>query len=191
MKRLVVASAVVLLFGGIGGAILMRSQAQPNDPPATDRKQPEQKTQPKSKLLFDKGTYSLTDATSPWIVVNKARPLQPSTYTPEGLRTPDVPLRSNVTAQENQLRPDAAAAVEKLVAAAKSEGVYLNLQSAYRSYNFQTALYNRYVREQGQAVADTQSARPGHSEHQTGLAADLGGITQPGCNIEECFAQTP
>jgi len=78
-----------------------------------------------------------------------------------------------------------------MVAAAKQAGITLNLQSGYRSYNFQVTLYNRYVQQQGQAVADTQSARPGYSEHQTGFAADLGGTSQPSCNVEACFGDTP
>lgn len=77
-----------------------------------------------------------------------------------------------------------------MFAAAAADGVILNLQSGYRSYNLQTSVYNRWVAQKGQAVADTESARPGHSEHQTGLAADVGGVTRPACNVEQCFADT-
>ena len=45
--------------------------------------------------------------------------------------------------------------------------------SGYRSYDYQTKLYNNYVAREGQAAADTYSARPGYSEHQTGLAFDI------------------
>ena len=45
--------------------------------------------------------------------------------------------------------------------------------SGYRSYDYQTELYNNYVAREGQAAADTYSARPGYSEHQTGLAFDI------------------
>ena len=45
--------------------------------------------------------------------------------------------------------------------------------SGYRSYDYQTKLYNDYVDREGQAAADTYSARPGYSEHQTGLAFDI------------------
>jgi D-alanyl-D-alanine carboxypeptidase len=83
-----------------------------------------------------------------------------------------------------------ATALEKMVQAAANQGVHLNLQSGYRSYSFQVSLYNGYVKQQGQADADRQSARPGYSEHQTGLAADLGGSTQPSCNVAQCFANT-
>lgn len=52
------------------------------------------------------------------------------------------------------------------------------ISSGYRSYSLQQSIYNRYCREDGQALADTYSARPGYSEHQTGLALDLNTISQ-------------
>ena len=59
--------------------------------------------------------------------------------------------------------------------AAKKDGVYLVLGSGFRSYSNQASIYNNYVNRDGKAKADTYSARPGHSEHQTGLAADIYG----------------
>lgn len=91
---------------------------------------------------------------------------------------------------EKQVRKATATALETMVAAAKQEDAQLNLQSGYRSYSFQISLYNRYVKEQGQSVADSQSARPGFSEHQTGFAADLGSVSHPECDVEECFGTT-
>lgn len=72
-----------------------------------------------------------------------------------------------------QLREKAADAFEKLVSAAKLENVFIRPYSAYRSYTYQTGLYDRYVKRDGKSEADTYSARPGHSEHQTGLAVDV------------------
>lgn len=60
---------------------------------------------------------------------------------------------------------------------AKKLGLTINLKSGYRSYSYQKNLYNNYVLKHGQALADTFSARPGHSEHQTGLAFDVGIIS--------------
>ena len=56
---------------------------------------------------------------------------------------------------------------------AKKEGLTLYINSPYRSYNTQSGLYNNYVARDGVALADTYSARPGFSEHQTGLAFDV------------------
>jgi LAS superfamily LD-carboxypeptidase LdcB len=57
--------------------------------------------------------------------------------------------------------------------AAKIDGLDLFVTSGYRSYQTQQVLYNNYVKADGQAKADTYSARPGYSEHQTGLAIDF------------------
>lgn len=59
---------------------------------------------------------------------------------------------------------------------AKQAGIYLFVRSGYRSYTDQKIIYNGYVKRDGKAAADRYSARPGHSEHQTGLAFDLNSI---------------
>lgn len=88
------------------------------------------------------------------LIVNKKHPL-PTTYNPG----------------EN---PTAAAQVKKLISAMQQKGFDIsNSYSGFRSYNYQKSLYEGYVRKDGKKNADTYSARPGHSEHQTGLAYDL------------------
>jgi D-alanyl-D-alanine carboxypeptidase len=169
---------VAILLVAILAVISLRS---PHARPTQAPRAAETKTQ----------NYSISDAASPWAVVNKLRPLTPKTYTPPDLVVPRIPLRDNITSNEQNVRKETSAALEKMVAAADQQGVHMNLQSGYRSYDFQVSLYNGYVRQQGQAVADSQSARPGYSEHQTGLAADLGGRSNPGCDVQACFATTP
>lgn len=83
-----------------------------------------------------------------------------------------VPKLVNVTGG-GQMEPTAAAAFEKMVTAAKSDGINLWNVSGYRSYSTQSTLYNNYKKRDGQTKADTYSARPGSSEHQTGLATDI------------------
>ncbi len=135
---------------------------------------------------FDKTQFSLTDPTSQWVVVNKKRPLNPKTYEPADLTTPDMAVETD----SMQVNAQTAAALKTLAEAASAAGIKLTVASAYRSYAEQTATYNSMVKGYGQAEADRQSARPGHSEHQTGWAADLG--AQNGkCRIEACFADTP
>lgn len=137
---------------------------------------------------FDKTQYSLTDPTSMWVVVNKQRPLNPKTYVPPDLVVPSLPLR--VPGNETmEMRKETATALESLFAAAKSGGAPMIVSSGYRSYSFQVSLYNGYVQSQGQATADTQSARPGYSEHQTGLAVDVE-PADGSCNVDQCFANT-
>ena len=57
--------------------------------------------------------------------------------------------------------------------AASNVGLGLYICSGYRSYDTQNWLYWSYVQRDGQWLADTYSARPGHSEHQTGMAIDI------------------
>jgi D-alanyl-D-alanine carboxypeptidase len=61
--------------------------------------------------------------------------------------------------------------------AARADGVTLTASSAYRSFDYQTEVYNRNVRMSGQETADRESSRPGFSQHQLGLAVDFGSIT--------------
>lgn len=65
-------------------------------------------------------------------------------------------------------------AFKKLVDDAEKEGYHIRNNSAYRSYNTQNGLYNGYKNNHGLTWADSWSARPGFSEHQTGLALDVG-----------------
>ena len=71
---------------------------------------------------------------------------------------------------------EARIAFENMKIDAEAEGIYLNAFSTYRSYWAQARLYNDYVLEYGQDPTDTFSAKPGFSEHQTGLAFDIGGV---------------
>ena len=99
------------------------------------------------------------------LIVNKSYSL-PSDYNPGGLTA------------------ECSSAFEELRQGASADGIDIYLSSGFRSYETQTYLYNGYVYYYGQATADTFSARPGHSEHQTGLAID--------CNIiSDAFIGTP
>lgn len=76
------------------------------------------------------------------------------------------------------LLPECEEAFAIMKKAAAEKGMSIYISSGFRSYSSQKSIYNRYVNRDGKALADTYSARPGHSEHQTGLAIDLNTITQ-------------
>ena len=76
-----------------------------------------------------------------------------------------------------QLEKEAAEYFKKMVDAAKKEGITIKNVSGYRSYATQTYLYNNYVKQDGVKNADRYSARPGTSEHQTGLASDINSVS--------------
>ena len=86
------------------------------------------------------------------------------------------------------LRQEAADHMTQMMEAAATASAPFSLSSAYRSYANQQETYNNWVAVNGSAAAaDTVSARPGYSEHQTGLAADL----KTGSCALECFAGSP
>ncbi|ACZ30744.1 peptidase M15B and M15C DD-carboxypeptidase VanY/endolysin [Xylanimonas cellulosilytica DSM 15894] len=87
------------------------------------------------------------------------------------------------------LRRDASDAFVRLAAAAEAAGVPVRARSGYRSYLDQQVTFERWQRELGGEAAEGLSARPGHSEHQTGLAVDV--VARDGeCRTLGCFAET-
>lgn len=112
-------------------------------------------------------TVTVTNLDNIDILVNKYSGL-PSDYTPSDLVTV-----SNSGEHNAQMRSEAAQAFEQLVAASSNQGFVLNACSAFRSYDYQSNLYNNGVNGYGVDYADRYWTRPGFSEHQTGLAVDI------------------
>ncbi|MFT4122979.1 MAG: M15 family metallopeptidase [Microbacteriaceae bacterium] len=128
----------------------------------------------------------IDDPESIAVIVNKTRPLDPVDYAPDDLRVVDVPY-----VYKPMMRDEAATAVEAMFAAFADEtGLAMQSQSAYRSYSSQKSVYAGWVSSLGKAQADIQSARPGYSEHQTGLAIDISAKPAK-CSLAACFADTP
>ncbi|MEZ2390734.1 D-alanyl-D-alanine carboxypeptidase family protein [bacterium RCC_150] len=141
---------------------------------------------PPSSALSEK--HSLADPASQWVIVNKHRPLTPLQYAPADLVQPRVELAAS--GEGSLLNTITAAAAEKLFAGAAAAGVAMTLASGYRSFQTQSDVYDGYVGLSGQESADTASARPGFSEHQTGWAFDIGD-GGGACSFEPCFADQP
>lgn len=123
-----------------------------------------------------------------WTVVNKRNPLDPLDHWP----TPQAqPGGIRVVSGGGWLRADAASAIDELAAAIVADGVgALGIDSAFRPYAFQVDLYARHVASRGREAADLRSARPGHSEHQTGLAVDVVACGSSGCGSHDSFRGT-
>lgn len=156
-------------------------------PPASDPFEPQTAPEPAAER-FDRTKHSTDDPLSIWTIINKTRPL-PNGFKPEDLVVPNTRLRLARTAEQMQLRQEPAEYLAELIAAAKAAGYELALSSGYRSEALQKQFYDSYVVKDGVAGADTYSARPGFSEHQTGLAVDLGRVDQK-CQLEICFGET-
>lgn len=124
------------------------------------------------------------------MVVNKRRPLNPLNYVPKNLVTPKFEDGAGSNANGFQLAKPAAKALKLMATAMKTAGSgTLFMSSAYRSYQTQVAVHAKDVAAYGLKVGENLAARPGYSEHQTGLAVDLSALGQ-GCNIRVCFATT-
>lgn len=110
------------------------------------------------------------------VLVNKKHCLQPLSFTP-----PDL-----VTTHGATISAKAAADFNRMFADAAASGQPFTVSSSYRSYATQVSTYNYWVSVNGQQAADTVSARPGYSEHQTGFAVD---VAANGCTLN-CFGGT-
>ena len=124
-----------------------------------------------------------------WKIVNKSRAFANPRYQPSDLRLVSVPTLPGRSQDERSLRAVLMPDLEKLVAAAGSAGVTIYVGSGYRSYATQASLFASNVRQHGEAKANRFSSCPGHSEHQSGLAVDFGGIDRA-CWVEDCFERT-
>lgn len=131
---------------------------------ATTHSETESKSSPQAKVeapvteatdaSYNGYYYSVQGKYGPIIIVNKKHPLSPSYGPGED--------------------PTAVAAFRNLMADMRAQGFAISSHySGFRSYETQASVYNSYVAADGQANADRYSARPGHSEHQTGLAFDF------------------
>lgn len=129
-----------------------------------------------------------TEVSSIWVMVNKERSI-PLDYVPI-LGTPNVPIRLNATSDERSVHEVIIDPLDQLFAAAKTDGHYLMVGSAYRSSAVQRSLFNGYVASAGFEQASRYSAQPGHSEHQLGLAVDISTLSQQ-CYLSACFINTP
>ena len=103
------------------------------------------------------------------VIVNKYHKL-PNNYIPSDLEAISTKYNRGFN---NKMRKVAKEAFEKMCEAALKDNIKIYSGSAYRSYDYQQNLYNRYVRANGFDEAETFSARAGYSEHQTGLATDI------------------
>ncbi|WP_226576660.1 D-alanyl-D-alanine carboxypeptidase family protein [Halobacillus litoralis] len=148
----------------------------------------EQSEQTNDDVVARDGTVTVNNPESLNVVVNKERKL-PSNYIPEDLTVPDVPFSFSEFAPKKQMRKEAAQALEELFTAAQQDGLDLVAASGYRSYDRQKQIYDRNVDVYGKEETDKFSARPGTSEHQTGLAMDVTSA-QMAFKLNQSFGKT-
>ncbi len=129
--------------------------------------------------------WDVDSAASLQVIVNKLRPMDPADFAPQL-----VPVSTENEDGAEVVRPELDAALTEMDAAMRAaigEGTFVT--SSYRSYGLQAQYYQNAIDRYGQQAADTTSARPGHSEHQTGLAIDLQSTSRE-CRLDHCFGET-
>ncbi|MGP4061929.1 M15 family metallopeptidase [Halobacillus sp. H74] len=142
----------------------------------------------KEEKVTEDGLIQVDKPESMTVVVNKNRKL-PGEYVPPDLTVPDVPFYFNEDHPKKQMREEAARALEELFAAAEKDGLDLVAASGYRSYDRQKEIYERNVEIYGEEETNTFSAKPGTSEHQTGLAMDVTSA-EMSFKLEQSFGNT-
>lgn len=111
-------------------------------------------------------------------------------YAPDDLVVPNVPLTYPATYEQSHLREEAAKSLETMFKDAKQAGLEdLFLVSGYRSYRYQNEIFTTSLRNKGKEHTEKYMAKPGHSEHQTGLTADIS-TQSMGFTLEENFEDT-
>ena len=192
---------IVILFGAISATAVWQladREEHINDPePSKNYTESSSKKEPEAPMVRLPGAEPIaalpgdyTQDDHLWRLVNKSHPLTDPHHRPAQLQFATVASRTNKSNDERSLRADIMPQVEALFAAAEVAGFSLHIGSAFRSYELQNVYYTNYGNVYGQAAADSFSAKPGFSEHQTGLAMDVS-TTDNHCYLEECFGDTP
>lgn len=142
-----------------------------------EEEEPQQVQIAQEDLFYDPHIYRLVD---------KNHALAED-YVPSDLVTVSVRVVNENGA--NQLRQIASQALTNLFESADNNGHTLYADSGYRSYSTQSGLFSAYVERSGEAEANRYSARPGHSEHQTGLTMDVTS-DEVGRQLVQSFGET-
>lgn len=172
-KKLLITFIVmfVVLTGLIGYILVRDGNMVPKETSVVETPEPTETpeaTPTPTPTIDPESDPRFTSTDSVLIFANKKHKL------PDGYEPSDLTLLTVPTAYGDvYMRQEASDAMSNMIAAANAEGVYPVVTTAYRDYSFQESLYNGYVERDGVEAADTYSSRPGYSDHQTGLAADI------------------
>ena len=143
----------------------------------------------KPELEVQTPKLNITDPASIYVLVNKTHPLEPKDYTPADLVADAIPTVASDSKDERSARAVIQKDLVAMFASAKSSHLSLVMNSGFRSSAKQAFYYNNYVKQSGEAAANKFSAKPGYSEHQTGLSLDISNADRS-CYLEECFGDS-
>ena len=141
-------------------------------------------------MMFESWAFVMPhqDPTDTLILVNKTNraPAVPVT-----LVKPNVTPTREALSENIYMQPEAAAALEALFEGAQEDGITLFATSGFRSYSTQKAIFERKLETMNEKAANASDAKPGYSEHQTGLAMDIEGETTLGTGLTAAFGESP
>lgn len=196
MKKWIIILAALVVVLGTGGAVLWTTRSAAPKHTATTvtttaTKRDETITvQLPNADAIEARIEDYNDPTSLWVVVNKDLPLTDQHYRPSDLTLLADLSRTDKSNDERSIRAVAVDGFKAMITAAKNAGYDLIIGSGFRSYELQTTYFNHYAATSGEAAANQYSAKPGYSEHQTGLAADIT-LRSRECYLDACFGETP
>lgn len=203
-KLLIATTAILLIIGTIIGVNMQnKKEIIKKEPKENNKKEPNTQTVEKTNTELEKapknhqeflnlkdGEY-ITETghkllikdnityVDNQLIVNKTYSI-PESFQPQNPTEPVTGEKCN-----NCLNKEVMEAYNLMKSDATSLGLTIYISSGYRSYSYQQKLYNNYVSHSGKEGADTYSARPGHSEHQTGTCFDLNTIDDSFANTNE------
>lgn len=123
-----------------------------------------------------------------WALVSKTSPLAID-YIPTPISIPDILTNTDKGEEERSVRSDIVTPLETMFDDAETYGYQLMVGSGYRSADLQSVYFYSLANSIGEEAANQSIARPGQSEHQTGLAVDISTVSR-NCYLSTCFADT-
>lgn len=176
MKKILLASVLLLTSCSLPESIVKPEKSEEKAADTKDTQQKNKAVQQKKETLqkkkvpkYNKEVKNGVTYINGILIVNKKISLPP-TYNP---------------GENKSVRK----ILNKMIVDAQKDNMHLVVRSAYRSYAAQKALYDKFVALDGQQIAESYSAKPGQSEHQTGLAYDIGS-RESVANMSIQFGQT-
>lgn len=197
MKKRILLAVAVLVLVALGALLWSTRSSAPKQVTEQPAQEPTVET-PKEKSIavtlpgaeaVEARLEDYNNPTSLWIVVSKDHPLSNQQYRPSDLSLMSDVSRTDKSNDERSIRTVIASDFSTMLTDAKTAGYDLIIGSGFRSYDLQAYYYNHYVSVSGEAQANKYSAKPGQSEHQTGLAFDIT-LRSLQCYLDTCFGDT-
>ena len=141
-------------------------------------------------MMFESWAFVMPhqDPTDALILVNK---YNKAPAVPITLVKPNVTPTKEAFSENIYMQPEAAAALEALFQGALEDGITLYATSGFRSYTTQKAIFDRKSETKSEKSVNASVAKAGYSEHQTGLAMDVEGLSSLGSGLVQDFGETP